>query len=167
MYPVITGLPERFRRPTEVGFCRGFPMVAFGPDSNLLRIQIWVALVNGLDLLPQRQGNPALLAVYVDRQANSQLCPQCHGQGDPACPGGQYSGYSNTQPQPDGYPSRCCSGGLSNSGTSAARPPAAASLYLLSLNLPQFILNLSQDIERQARYHETMSIKLYLAPSQA
>ena len=60
-----------------------------------------------------------------------------------------------------------CSGGLSNSGTSAARPPAASIPLLLSLNLPQFILNLSQDIERQARYHETMSIKLYLAPSQA
>lgn len=51
------------------GFLSGFPDGRFGPDSNLLRIQIWVALVNGLDLLPQRQGNPALLAVYVDRQA--------------------------------------------------------------------------------------------------
>jgi hypothetical protein len=50
------------------GFLSGFPDGRFGPDSNLLRVQIWVALVNGLALLPQQRGNPALLATYVDRQ---------------------------------------------------------------------------------------------------
>jgi parallel beta-helix repeat protein len=51
------------------GFLSGFPDGRFGPDSNLLRVQIWVALINGLDLLPRQRGNPALLSTYVDRQA--------------------------------------------------------------------------------------------------
>lgn len=51
------------------GFLSGFPDGSFGPNNHLLRVQIWVALVNGLNLFPGRQGNQAILSTYVDRGA--------------------------------------------------------------------------------------------------
>jgi len=50
------------------GFLSGFPDGSFGPDNGLLRVQIWVALVHGLNLLPRQSGQPNLLARYLDRQ---------------------------------------------------------------------------------------------------
>jgi parallel beta-helix repeat protein len=50
-------------------FLSGFPDGSFGPDSGLLRVQIWVALVHGLNLLPRQSGQLNLLARYLDRQA--------------------------------------------------------------------------------------------------
>jgi hypothetical protein len=50
------------------GFLSGFPDGSFGPDSGVLRVQIWVALVQGLNLLSQQPGNQALLSRYLDRQ---------------------------------------------------------------------------------------------------
>ena len=51
------------------GFLSGFPDGSFGPDHNLLRVQIWVALVNGLNLLPRQKGNLALVNQYQDSGA--------------------------------------------------------------------------------------------------
>ncbi len=49
------------------GFLSGFPDQTFGPDTPLLRAQVWVALVAGLALLPNQPGNLALLFRYSDR----------------------------------------------------------------------------------------------------
>ncbi|MGF1517724.1 MAG: S-layer homology domain-containing protein [Nodosilinea sp.] len=49
------------------GFLSGFPDQTFGPDTPLLRAQVWVALVAGLSLLPNQPGNLALLFRYRDR----------------------------------------------------------------------------------------------------
>ena len=51
------------------GFLSGFPDGSFGPDSAIVRVQIWVALINGLNLLPNQKGHPNLLSRYVDRQS--------------------------------------------------------------------------------------------------
>ena len=69
MYPVITGLPERFRRPTEVGFCRGFPMVALGQTVTYCESRFGWHWSTASTCSLNARGNPALLAVYVDRQA--------------------------------------------------------------------------------------------------
>lgn len=49
------------------GFLSGFPDQTFGPDTPLLRAQVWVALVAGLALLPNQPGNLAMLFRYRDR----------------------------------------------------------------------------------------------------
>jgi hypothetical protein len=49
------------------GFLSGFPDQTFGPENSLLRAQVWVALVAGLELLPQQTANLALLDRYRDR----------------------------------------------------------------------------------------------------
>jgi hypothetical protein len=49
------------------GFLSGYPDSTFGPDTPLLRAQVWVALVAGLALLPNQPGNLALLGRYRDR----------------------------------------------------------------------------------------------------
>lgn len=49
------------------GFLSGFPDQTFGPDTPLLRAQVWVALVAGLSLLANQPGNLALLFRYRDR----------------------------------------------------------------------------------------------------
>ncbi|MEO1068245.1 MAG: S-layer homology domain-containing protein, partial [Cyanobacteria bacterium J06638_6] len=49
------------------GFLSGFPDQTFGPDNPLVRAQVWVALVSGLALLPNRPGNLELLNYYRDR----------------------------------------------------------------------------------------------------
>ncbi|WOD40350.1 S-layer homology domain-containing protein [Nodosilinea sp. E11] len=49
------------------GFLSGFPDQTFGPETPLLRAQVWVALVAGLALLPNQPGNLALLSRYRDR----------------------------------------------------------------------------------------------------
>lgn len=51
------------------GFLSGFPDGSFSPESGILRVQTWVALVNGLNLLARQTSNQALLTNYVDRRA--------------------------------------------------------------------------------------------------
>ncbi|WP_035984229.1 S-layer homology domain-containing protein [Leptolyngbya sp. KIOST-1] len=49
------------------GFLSGFPDQTFGPETPLVRAQVWVALVSGLALLPNQPGNLRLLERYRDR----------------------------------------------------------------------------------------------------
>lgn len=49
------------------GFLSGFPDQTFGPESAMVRAQVWVALIAGLALLPNQPGNRALLDRYRDR----------------------------------------------------------------------------------------------------
>ena len=48
------------------GFLSGFPDGSFAPQNAMLRVQSWVALVNGLNLLPNQRGNLSLLSKFVD-----------------------------------------------------------------------------------------------------
>lgn len=50
----------------QAGFVAGFPDLTFGPEQNILRVQILVALVNGLNLLAGVSLNPSLLNLYTD-----------------------------------------------------------------------------------------------------
>ena len=48
-------------------FLSGFPDRTFGPDSLLLRAQVWVALIGGMALLTDQPGRFSLLNRYRDR----------------------------------------------------------------------------------------------------
>lgn len=48
-------------------FLSGFPDQSFGPDSAMVRVQIWVALVNGLNLLANQPGDRSRLEQFSDR----------------------------------------------------------------------------------------------------
>lgn len=52
----------------RAGFLSGFPDNTFAPDHPLLRVQSWVALVNGLGLLANQAGDRTLLDRFADRQ---------------------------------------------------------------------------------------------------
>jgi hypothetical protein len=50
----------------RAGFLSGFPDQTFAPDNGLLRVDAWVALVNGLGLLADHPADPAWLAPFHD-----------------------------------------------------------------------------------------------------
>jgi hypothetical protein len=50
----------------RAGFLSGFPDHTFAPDNGLLRVDAWVALVNGLGLLADHPADPAWLAPFHD-----------------------------------------------------------------------------------------------------
>lgn len=50
------------------GFLSGFPDHTFAPDHPLLRVQVWLSLVNGLALQPGRPGDQRQLNGFSDRQ---------------------------------------------------------------------------------------------------
>ncbi len=60
------------QRANRGGFVAGFPDQTFAPDHPMLRVQVWVALVNGLGLGGDRQGDAAVLEPFRDRS----LIPQ-------------------------------------------------------------------------------------------
>jgi len=51
----------------RAGFLLGFPDGSFAPDNSLLRVQVWVALVNGLGLLANQTVNLNVLTRFRDR----------------------------------------------------------------------------------------------------
>jgi hypothetical protein len=51
------------------GFMSGFPDGNFAPENAMLRVQTWVALVNGLNLLPGAAGDRALLSRFTDNRS--------------------------------------------------------------------------------------------------
>lgn len=51
----------------RAGFLSGFPDGSFAPDHALLRVQIWVSLVNGLELATGQSPPTDLLQRYTDR----------------------------------------------------------------------------------------------------
>jgi parallel beta-helix repeat protein len=50
----------------QAGFVAGFPDQTFGPDHPLLRVQIWVSLVNGLSLADQGATSLNILGRFQD-----------------------------------------------------------------------------------------------------
>jgi hypothetical protein len=50
------------------GFLSGFPDGSFAPDHSILRVQTWVALVQGLNLLANQAANHQLLTQFADSQ---------------------------------------------------------------------------------------------------
>ncbi|MGD1905815.1 MAG: S-layer homology domain-containing protein [Leptolyngbyaceae cyanobacterium] len=50
----------------QAGFVAGFPDQTFGPDHPLLRVQIWVSLVNGLSLADQGSESLNILGRFQD-----------------------------------------------------------------------------------------------------
>ncbi|HIK44024.1 MAG TPA: S-layer homology domain-containing protein [Leptolyngbyaceae cyanobacterium M65_K2018_010] len=51
----------------RAGFLAGFPDGSFAPEHPVLRVQTWVALVNGLGLLADQKVNPEVLNRFRDR----------------------------------------------------------------------------------------------------
>ncbi|NJL44694.1 MAG: S-layer homology domain-containing protein [Leptolyngbyaceae cyanobacterium SM2_3_12] len=51
----------------RAGYLSGFPDQTFGPENSMVRAQSWVALVNGVPLMPNQTGNLTLLNRYSDR----------------------------------------------------------------------------------------------------
>jgi len=51
----------------RAGFLLGFPDGSFAPDNSLLRVQVWVALINGLGLLANQTVDLKVLSRFRDR----------------------------------------------------------------------------------------------------
>ncbi|WP_346291202.1 S-layer homology domain-containing protein [Sphaerothrix gracilis] len=51
------------------GFLSGFPDQTFGPSQNILRLQLWLSLISGLNLLDQGAVNLSRLDFYQDEAA--------------------------------------------------------------------------------------------------
>jgi parallel beta-helix repeat protein len=55
-------------RVYQGGFLSGFPDHTFAPDHSLLKVEAWVSLVRGLQLLADQPANPTWLQPFKDRQ---------------------------------------------------------------------------------------------------